>query len=33
MPGAIPPSQWDTLNATLRSKPRFDPRVQAFETF
>src|ERR1700693_3335536 len=28
-----PPSQWDTLNANLRSKPRFDPRVQAFETF
>ena len=28
-----PPSQWDTLNANLRTKPRFDPRVQAFQTF
>src|ERR1700720_4601074 len=28
-----PPSQWKTLNANLKSKPRFDPRVQAFETF
>jgi len=28
-----PPSQWDILIANLRSKPRFDPRVQAFETF
>jgi MraZ protein len=28
-----PPRQWDTLNANLQSKPRFDPRVQAFETF
>lgn len=28
-----PPGQWDTLIANLRSKPRFDPRVQAFETF
>jgi MraZ protein len=27
-----PPSQWDTLNAHLRTKPRFDPRVQQFET-
>jgi transcriptional regulator MraZ len=27
-----PPSQWDTLNARLRTKPRFDPQVQAFET-
>jgi MraZ protein len=26
-----PPSQWDALNAQLRTKPRFDPRVQAFE--
>lgn len=27
-----PPSQWETLNANLRTKPRFDPRVQVFET-
>src|SRR6266404_4260866 len=27
-----PPSQWDILNASLRTKPRFDPRVRAFET-
>ena len=27
-----PPSQWETLNASLRTKPRFDPRVQVFET-
>jgi len=27
-----PPSQWDTLNANLRTKPRFDPLVQVFET-
>jgi MraZ protein len=27
-----PPSQWDVLNANLRSKPRFDPLVRAFET-
>jgi len=27
-----PPSQWDKLNANLQTKPRFDPRVQAFET-
>ncbi len=27
-----PPSQWETLNAHLRTKPRFDPRVQQFET-
>ncbi len=27
-----PPSQWETLNASLRAKPRFDPRVQVFET-
>ncbi len=27
-----PPSQWDTLNARLREKPRFDPQVQVFET-
>ena len=28
-----PPSQWDTLIAQLRTKPRFDPMVQMFETF
>src|SRR6267142_6145642 len=28
-----PPSQWDILNASLKGKPRFDPRVQMFETF
>lgn len=28
-----PPSQWDALNASLRQKPRFDRRVQVFETF
>ena len=28
-----PPSQWDTLIAQLRTKPRFDPSVQTFETF
>ena len=27
-----PPSQWDTLNAKLQTKPRFDPLVQVFET-
>lgn len=27
-----PPSQWDALIANLRSKPRFDPQVRAFET-
>src|SRR5258708_38582416 len=27
-----PPSQWETMNAHLRTKPRFDPRVQQFET-
>ncbi len=27
-----PPSQWDTLNARLKEKPRFDPHVQVFET-
>jgi MraZ protein len=27
-----PPSQWDAMNASLKSKPRFDPRVQVFET-
>ena len=27
-----PPSQWDTLNAHLQTKPRFDPLVQVFET-
>jgi MraZ protein len=27
-----PPSQWDALIASLRSKPRFDPAVQAFQT-
>jgi MraZ protein len=27
-----PPSQWDALNANLRTKPRFDPHVQVFET-
>jgi transcriptional regulator MraZ len=27
-----PPSQWDILNASLKSKPRFDPQVQVFET-
>ncbi len=27
-----PPSQRETLNANLRTKPRFDPRVQVFET-
>jgi MraZ protein len=26
-----PPSQWDLLNASVRSKPRFDPAVQIFE--
>jgi MraZ protein len=28
-----PPSQWDALNEQLRTKPRFDPAVQSFETF
>ncbi len=28
-----PPSQWDLLIASLKSKPRFDPLVQVFETF
>ncbi len=27
-----PPSEWDNLNASLKEKPRFDPRVQVFET-
>ena len=27
-----PPSQWETLNARLQTKPRFDPLVQVFET-
>jgi MraZ protein len=27
-----PPSQWDALIAHLRTKPRFDPQVMAFET-
>jgi len=27
-----PPSQWETMNANLRTKPRFDPLVQVFET-
>jgi len=27
-----PPSQWDMLNANLKTKPRFDPAVQMFET-
>ena len=27
-----PPSQWDVLNANLRTKPRFDPYVRMFET-
>src|SRR5208282_291571 len=26
-----PPSQWDVLNANVKSKPRFDPSVQIFE--
>lgn len=28
-----PPSQWDALNEQLKTKPRFDPTVQSFETF
>jgi len=28
-----PPNQWDILNASLKSKPRFEPRVQVFQTF
>lgn len=28
-----PPSQWDALIAQLRTKPRFEPSVQTFETF
>jgi len=27
-----PPSQWDALNALLRTKPRFEANVRAFET-
>jgi MraZ protein len=27
-----PPSRWDALNASLSSKPRFDPLVKVFET-
>ena len=27
-----PPSQWETLNAHLRTKPKIDPLVQVFET-
>jgi MraZ protein len=27
-----PPNEWDTFTAILRTKPRFDPAVQAFET-
>jgi MraZ protein len=28
-----PPDEWATLIEKLRERPRFDPRVQAFETF
>ncbi|HUO06407.1 MAG TPA: division/cell wall cluster transcriptional repressor MraZ [Candidatus Binataceae bacterium] len=28
-----PPTQWDKLNEMLATKQRFDPRMQAFETF
>ncbi len=28
-----PPAEWDTLVARIKSRPAFDPQVQAFETF